>query len=242
MPPDTYFLPEGYKTNTIRTTIDSERDDVYWYPRRLNDSFNYQYFVYKYAIDIIKKHNLKRAIDVGCGPGVKLPLLHKEIPGLQITGIDQEHPIQYCKNHHDFGQWYVDDFENPRQDIPDFEADLVINADVIEHVINPDMVLSYLARRCAPGGYVIISTPDREQHFGSGKMEPGNKDHIREWSKAEFASYLKSRNWKVLDHFHQLGIRPSISHAYLRTLASYVLKKNPKSLRYNQVVLAQPPQ
>ena len=113
-PEDTYFLPEGYQTNTIRTTIDTERDGVYWYQQRLNDSFNYQYYVYRYAMEIIKKHNIQRVIDVGCGPAVKLPLFHKAFPDLQITGIDQEHPIQYCKDTHKFGSWYVDDFENPR--------------------------------------------------------------------------------------------------------------------------------
>jgi len=240
-PPDTYFLPEGYKINPVLMTMDSESGDTYWHARRLNDAYNYQYHVYKYAMDVIQKHNVKRVIDVGCGPAIKLGLFHDKYPDLDITGIDQDHPIEYCKSTHKYGRWLVDDFENPRSDIPNLEADLVINADVIEHVMNPDNVLNYIAHRMAPDGLALISTPDRARNYGHDKMESGHPAHIREWTKDEFAQYLQSRGWEILEHFHLPGMRAGMNHAYIRSLAYHILKGKPKHMDYNQVVLAKAP-
>lgn len=238
---DKYFLPAGYRENPVRTTMDSESGGTYWNAQRLSDSYNYQYHVYRYALDLIVQKGIKRVIDIGCGPAMKLSMFHKEAPDLEITGIDQDHPIRFCQERHGFGRWLSDDFENPRQDIPDLEAELAINADVIEHVIDPDKVLAYIRHRLAPGGMALISTPDRDRNYGTGKMESGHRDHIREWNKAEFAQYLRSRGWQVLEHFHVPGIRPSFSHAYMLTMARHILQGSPKNLEYNQVVLAKPP-
>lgn len=238
---DKYFLPEGYSERTVRTTMDSESGGVYWHKRRLEDAYNYQYHVYLYAMEIIEKYGFKRVMDIGCGPGLKLELFHKKFPDLEIIGIDQDHPIEFCNETHKFGKWYVDDFENPRSDIPDLQAELVINADVIEHVLDPDKVLDYLAHRMAPDGYALISTPERDRNYGEGLLESGHRDHVREWNKAEFAAYLESRGWEVLEHFHLPGMKKGLNHAYLRSLAYHVLKGKPKNMDYNQVVLAKAP-
>lgn len=236
-----YFLPENYITNPVCTTMDTQSGGTYWNPRRLNDAYNYQYHVYRYALKLIEKYNIKSMIDIGCGPALKLSIFNKAFPNLAITGIDQDHPIEFCTRTHKFGRWLVDDFENPRNDIPDLQGELVINADVIEHVLNPDKMLAYLAYRMAPNALALISTPDRDRNYGMNKMESGHPSHIREWNKAEFAAYLQSRGWQIIEHFYLPGTRRSLNHAYIRSLAYHLLKGKPKHMDYNQVVLARAP-
>jgi hypothetical protein len=67
---------------------------------------------------------------------------------------------------------------------------MVIASDIIEHLENPDDLMSYI-RKLRPR-YIVISTPDRnlmrypESHHGP----PMNTAHIREWSFAELRAYV----------------------------------------------------
>ena len=236
-----FCLPKGYQENPVRTTMDSDSGYTYWNSLRLSNSYNYQHAVYKYAADVVQKYGLSKLVDVGCGPAMKLSVLNKKLPDLDITGFDQPHPIQFCKDTHDFGTWHADDFENPAPDLKDIQGELVICSDVIEHVLDPDKLLSYLASRCKPGGYVLISTPDRDREYGVGMMKSGHKDHIREWNKEEFAQYLTSRGWKIEEHFHVRSVRIGLSRAYIYTVAYHFLEQRPKYFDSNQVILAKAP-
>jgi len=237
--PSKYSLPAGYRENPVRTTMDSESGGTYWNAFRLNNTRFYQYAVYTYARDVLRKHGLKSLIDVGCGPGMKLRMIHEALPDVAITGIDQPHPIEFCKQNHGFGEWFADDFENPAPALSSLKASVVMCSDVIEHVLDPDKLLSYIAGKLETGGYVILSTPDRDRHYGAGFMQSGHKDHIREWNKAEFANYLEKSGWTILEHFHTPGIKAGLSRAYLNDLFYHFTKSRPKHMDYNQVVLLQ---
>ncbi len=232
-----YGLPETYQENPVRTTMDSESGGTYWNPHRLNNAKHYQYAVYTYARDVIRKNGFKNLMDIGCGPAMKLRMIHADLPDLQIIGIDQPHPITFCKENHPFGQWLSDDFENPNPAHKDLKADLILCSDVIEHVVDPDKLLTYIQSRMHKDSLVILSTPDRDRHYGQGFMKSGHKSHIREWNKAEFAQYLESEGWQVLDHFHAQGAKPGLNQAYLHELIYHFTHKRPLQMDYNQVAL-----
>ncbi|MCC6598979.1 MAG: class I SAM-dependent methyltransferase [Alphaproteobacteria bacterium] len=238
--PEKYCLPGDYKENLVRSTMDMESGSTYWNAQRLANSINYQYAVYQYAIEQIRKHNFKSVIDVGCGPAMKLSVVHKACPDVSITGIDQAHPIEFCKTQHKFGQWLVDDFENPDAALAHIKADLVICSDVIEHLIDPDKLLSYIKTRVNPGGMALISTPDRDRHYGPGLMKSGHKDHVREWNFPEFAAYIKSRGWDLIEHKHLSGIRPGINRAFLYSVIYHFKENRPSQFDCNQAVLLRP--
>jgi hypothetical protein len=70
-------------------------------------------------------------------------------------------------------------------------ADLVICADVIEHIMDPDLFVKQLLN-IRDVKYYIISTPDRDTV--RGKLDygpPANKHHIREWNLFEFRRYME---------------------------------------------------
>lgn len=86
------------------------------------------------------------------------------------------------------------------------ECDIIIMADVIEHVIKPNDLIDIILKNIN-FKYLIISTPDRsflhdensEHYYGP----PINPHHIREWNFGEFKNYFFN-NFKyleILEHY-----------------------------------------
>src|SRR5205823_3527718 len=71
-------------------------------------------------------------------------------------------------------------------------ADLVICADVIEHVADPEALMRFLVS--ATTDWIVISTPDRDLVY-SGRSKyrfgpPSNPAHVREWTMSEFRAFV----------------------------------------------------
>lgn len=238
MTQDPFFLPTDYKPNTHSITLDSVSGQTYWTPARLKSAQLYQYPVYKFALQVMRDENFKSLVDVGCGPGVKLRMIHDALPGISITGVDQADPIRFCQDHHHFGTWITDNIEAPVHAVP--PADMVICADVIEHVMNPDAVLNYLASLVSKNGLIVLSTPDRDRILNARALTPSNPNHIREWTMNELRDYLVSRGFEILQHFHQLPWKLSWARPVLAGVARHIFFNMPSRLQYNQIVVMRP--
>lgn len=231
-----YFIKENYKANQIPITSEEYSDGLYWTKDRIKASRLYQYSVYMDAIDVAKEYGIKKLCDVGCGTGEKLRHLHAAMPSLNIVGIDQNHAIDYCLKRHDFGSWLVDNFSNPKLSI---DANMTICSDVIEHLVDPDILLNYLKQITIPGGLILISTPDRDRLHGVNCLTSPNKQHIREWNGSEFKKYLESHGLIVLRHYHAPAVKFSISRAFINEVVKRLL--NAQSVNYNQIALLRNP-
>lgn len=188
-PRKTYFLPKNYCINFFSTAyIDNEQL-----------ASSYQRDVYLLAKKLILKNKLMSVMDVGCGYGIKL----KEFiaPYAEtVIGVDRDRSIGYCREHHDFGMWYVDDIQNPTLSLSS-PVDLIICSDVIEHLPQPDRLFAYFRRFCHEKTIIVLSTPERdkvrgEHHFGP----PPNKAHVREWNREELRAYVSSCGMDVHEH------------------------------------------
>ncbi|WP_020409611.1 class I SAM-dependent methyltransferase [Hahella ganghwensis] len=231
-----YFIKAGYQPNDENKTMDEVSGEVYWDNGRVKASYLYQFPVYEYLSRIISEKKITSMIDIGCGVASKLGYLHEKHPDLKIVGIDQPNAIEYCKKNYDFGEWIVDDFEKPS--LPSniaFGPDLIICSDVIEHLIDPDVLLKYIHKIATPDTIVVLSTPDRDLLRGEKCMVSPNKYHIREWSGDEFKKYIDSRGFDVLEHLHQLPIKCSLNRLLFSEIILRMLKL--QNLRYNQVVV-----
>jgi hypothetical protein len=75
------------------------------------------------------------------------------------------------------------------------KADLVICADVIKHVDDPDALIGFLVKRARY--WIVVSTPDRDLMYGYRLINkhyhgpPKNPSHIREWTMPEFGCYVR---------------------------------------------------
>jgi len=183
-----------------------EEGAVFWSPRRIRYALWYQWHVYAWARDLVRNRKIRTAVDVGCGPAVKFEaLLVPEVD--RAIGIDQPHIIDYCRKTYAPDRYVSDDFEAPRLDLGE-KADLIICCDVIEHVMDPDILLSYIKRLATPDTLILISTPDRDAVRGPGSLTPSNADHVREWTAAEFRTYLEGAGFAVDELRHLPPLKP----------------------------------
>jgi len=75
--------------------------------------------------------------------------------------------------------------------LPDASFDLVLSFETLEHVEAQERLLDGFARLLAPGGLLLVSTPDRRTYTDlTGEVNP---HHVRELYRDEFESLLAPR-------------------------------------------------
>lgn len=157
-----------------------------------NDTPNtdkWQVEVYALAKTIFQKNNYERVLDIGTGSGYKLISNFKDHYTL---GIDVPDTVNWLTNKYPDRNW-SSDFS------PVKGFDLIICADVIEHLENPDNLLK-LIEESRPR-HIVLSTPDRNLVYGyDHNGPPKNKSHLREWAFDEFKNYISTK-FVILDHF-----------------------------------------
>ncbi len=147
--------------------------------------------VYEYALNFAEKMQLKTVLDYGCGSAYKLL---KYFKNYDFVGVEVDPALSWLKETYPEHKWLSPDelIENKT------ECDLIICADVIEHIPDPDLLVRRLKELSSK--YTIISTPDRD--LMSKYMQlgpPSNPSHCREWGFEEFENYIR-KNFEVIDH------------------------------------------
>ena len=101
----------------------------------------------------------KRALDVGCGAGLLCEPLARL--GAEVTGIDAAPELIAAAKAHAEGTGLAIDYRAVGVEALDGRFDLVTAMEVVEHVADPRAFVGSLAARLAPGGLLILSTPNR---------------------------------------------------------------------------------
>jgi 2-polyprenyl-6-hydroxyphenyl methylase/3-demethylubiquinone-9 3-methyltransferase len=100
----------------------------------------------------------KTALDVGCGAGLLAEPLARM--GATVTAIDPTPELIVAARDHAAGQGLTIDYRNTAVENLSEQFDLVTAMEVIEHTADPAAFLKSLAERLAPGGLLILSTPN----------------------------------------------------------------------------------
>jgi SAM-dependent methyltransferase len=178
---ENYFIHAGYRHRTEAIYYDDTENRDQW-----------QNEVYKFAREVFDQKNLKAVCDVGCGSGYKLVKYFKDC---NIIGLDAAKTCAWLRREYPHLTWMELGLKSP----PSLQADLIIASDVIEHLLDPDDLLSYLA--ALNPRFIVLSTPDRNLlRAGTHNGPPRNPAHVREWSFVEFEAYIASR-FEVWEHF-----------------------------------------
>lgn len=149
----------------------------------------------------------RRALDVGCGAGLLAEPLARL--GAQVTAIDAAPENIAAARVHAKGQGLSIDYRAigvEALDLPPF--DLVTSMEVIEHVSDPALFVRGLARMLAPGGLMILSTPNRTPLSrlamitigeGLGQIPKGTHDWSRFLRPEELETLLGDAGLVVTD-------------------------------------------
>ncbi|HEX7708487.1 MAG TPA: class I SAM-dependent methyltransferase [Thermoanaerobaculia bacterium] len=205
---------------------------TYWNDERARASSFFQWHVYRMAQDVVRNHGIRSVVDVGCGTGIKLVSLIA--PFAAVWGIDQLSAIEYCRSNHNVGEFIVADLEQAGFE-SDLEPGLIVCSDVVEHVMDPDVLLANIRGLCNRDTLILFSTPDRDRLRGADCLTSPHPDHVREWSAAEFTRYLECRGFEVLDAKHLPPVRTAMNALFFQHLRQQWLRRLP--YRYNYAVL-----
>ena len=101
----------------------------------------------------------RSALDVGCGAGLLAEPLARM--GGQVTAVDAAPELITAAKAHAAGAGLAIDYRAVGVEALDGRFDLITAMEVIEHVADPRAFVASLAARLAPGGLLILSTPNR---------------------------------------------------------------------------------
>lgn len=126
----------------------------------------------------------KRVLDAACGEGYGSQLL-QAARAASVTGVDiDETTVAAAREKYDARFERSDVGSMP---FDDDSFDLIISFETIEHVENAEAVIAEFRRVLAPGGTLIISTPN------SSEYEVKNEFHKREFNFEEFGELIGDR-------------------------------------------------
>lgn len=126
----------------------------------------------------------KRVLDIACGEGYGSAAL-RQAGAVEVVGVDVSE--EACKHARD--RYGIDARVGSADDIPleDSSIDLVVSFETIEHLVAPDRLLRECVRVLAPGGHLIISTPNRDAFAADNRY---SEFHLSEMSSEEFRSRI----------------------------------------------------
>jgi len=100
----------------------------------------------------------RSVLDVGCGAGLLAEPLARL--GGKVTGLDASPEVISVAREHAASMGL--DIDYRAGDVRELEGqfDLVTAMEVVEHVANPELFVAALGKRLAPGGLLVMSTPN----------------------------------------------------------------------------------
>jgi SAM-dependent methyltransferase len=133
----------------------------------------------------------RRVLDLASGEGYGADILADaaaDVVGIEIDPRAVEHARQrYPRSNLSFQVGSMIELD----DVAAQSFDAVTCFEALEHIVEHEQLISQIDRVLAPGGIVIISTPDRRIHTEHQHQQ--NPFHLRELDQDEFISLLASR-------------------------------------------------
>jgi SAM-dependent methyltransferase len=147
-------------------------------------------------------HRPRSVLDLGCGDG----RLAERLAGLgaEVTGVDLQAADGVKERVHRFVQA---DLDRGLPDELDGSYDLVVAADVLEHVRHPEQLLAQIRDRIAPGGVLLLSVPNFGHWYPRARVVLGrfdydrrgilDRDHVRFFTRRSLERLLVAGGFRI---------------------------------------------
>lgn len=139
----------------------------------------------------------RRVLDAGCGEGYGTALLAER--AASAVGLDRDEAVAVARERHGGANLAYRAADLTKLADLDDRFDLVVSCQVIEHLEDPVGFLRGLAHVTAPGGRIVVTTPNRLMSVSE------NPYHLREWTAPELLDLAAP----VLPGARVLGVRAS---------------------------------
>ena len=145
-------------------------------------------------------------LDVGCGSGAFGRLLRSKRPDMELWAVEPD-PASAKAAEGGFDHVIVGEF--PNEGLPSGAFDVVMFADVLEHMAEPEQGLRAAVEALAPGGVMVASIPNVRNWravlwplLGHGRWtytERGILDstHLRFFSRRSMRQFFVDNGWSV---------------------------------------------
>jgi 2-polyprenyl-3-methyl-5-hydroxy-6-metoxy-1,4-benzoquinol methylase len=134
-------------------------------------------------------------LDFGCGVGLLLPTLAARAGTVYATDL-RMHYARTLNEQHGLGVRFIDELG----DLPDGTLDVIVAADVMEHLEDPDEWARRFARKLKPDGRLIISGPSENALYRLGRWVAGfgGKGEYHHTNIAGLAGTIESVGYRTL--------------------------------------------
>ena len=148
----------------------------------------------------------RTALDVGCGAGLLAEPLARL--GARVTGLDASADLIAAAQQHAQASVLEIDYRAAELAKLEGQFDLVTCMEVIEHVADPAVFVNLLARRLAPDGLLILSTPNATGWSklltitigeGTGRIPKGTHDFTKFIAPERMKALLSDAGLKCID-------------------------------------------
>lgn len=158
-----------------------------FYPENKDRSFYEHIHRYLFAKELVKGLDV---LDISCGEGYGSKLLSENARAVLGADIDKD-IIESAKIKYESENLHFCVNDCTKMTFEDNSFDCIISFETIEHVEEQEKFLFEIKRVLKPNGILIISTPDTYEY--SFLRNYNNPDHIKEFTKKEFQTFLASK-------------------------------------------------
>jgi O-antigen biosynthesis protein len=222
--------------------------------------------VYEYTFDLAGSRSAsivarlvgknKTILEIGCGPGSQSKVFKEELEcavvGIEIDPARAENARNYCREVH-VANLDTDDIGSL---LKGERFDVIVCADVLEHLKNPEAVLCKLKEFLRPDGYLVASIPNvthasivyamihgRFEYQSEGLLD---STHIRFFSCAsalsliEYSGYWVSELQKARSAPKHTEFKTTPISSEDKQILAIISSRNPDAETYQFVVKAYP--
>jgi 2-polyprenyl-3-methyl-5-hydroxy-6-metoxy-1,4-benzoquinol methylase len=190
-----FWIRADYRSRPAHS-YDRAPGHAYWSPERIATSHSFQHPVYELARRWLLRTRAQSFLDVGSGPGTKVAELiapHCE----DVVLLDQPSAQALAARLLPGARFVAADLETLALQLGR-GFDLIVCADVLEHLANPEPCLRFVREHLNPNGIAVLSTPERDRLRGRACRESPHPEHVREWNAAEFRAFVEHSGLRVL--------------------------------------------